>query len=128
MSMPSPLRMLLLGSLALAGCGAVLREPGPGRMLSQAVPPSDDEGPDEAAGPARPGPVTRWADRQRFIFERAWREIREDLAYERIDTFANLEGAARRDVLAMRDDLAADRGAVTTSVRRRTPRRTTSDE
>lgn len=128
MSMPPPFRMLVVGIIALAGCSAVLRDPVPGRMLSQASPSDDDAGDDEPSGLARPGPVTGWADRQRFIFERAWREIREDLAYDRVDSFANLEGPARRDVMAMRDDMAADRGAVTTSVRRRTSRRAAPDE
>lgn len=111
MSMPPPFRMLVVGIIALAGCSAVLRDPVPGRMLSQASPSDDDAGDDEPSGLARPGPVTGWADRQRFIFERAWREIRADLAYENIDSFRDLDAEARRDVLVMRREMEAAREA-----------------
>ena len=64
-----------------------------------------------------------WADRQRFIFARAWREMRQDLEYESIDSFGHLDGEARRDVLAMREDLVSDREKLDTRRRATATRR-----
>lgn len=113
---------LTVGLTGACGCSSVLREPGRTALLSPASGQADETPDDDPRSPTAAGPVTRWADRQRLIFERAWREIREDLAYDRIDSFADLEGPARRDVLAMRDDMASDRGTVTTTARRRATR------
>ena len=111
-----PVAMVLV---CLGGCSSLLRDPVRGTMSGHVDMPADLAVGSDEGHPSGSGPVTRWAERQRFIFERAWREIREDLAYERIDSFANLDGRARRDVMAMRDDMASDRGAVTTAGRRK---------
>lgn len=118
----SPFLSLAVGFATACGCSTVLRDPGRTAMLSSASGLADEAPDDDRGSRSEAGPVTRWAEGQRFIFERAWREIREDLAYDRIDSFANLEGPARRDVLAMRDDMASDRGTVTTTARRRAAR------
>lgn len=124
----APVLVLAIAVIGCCGCSSVLRDPGGGSLTGHVSGPMGS--PPDAAGEirSREGPMTRWADRQRFIFERAWREIREDLAYDRIDSFANLEGPARRDVMAMRDDMASDRGTVATAKRRQAARRDTAVE
>ena len=63
-----------------------------------------------------------WLERQRFIFARAWQEMRRDMNYESIDSFQELTPEANREVRMMRDDLAGAGGTVTTTRRRpRTP-------
>lgn len=105
--------------ILLGGCNALQPVPR-GESLVRPVSVSKDDAHDgeESVG-APAAAVTGWADRQRFIFERAWREIRQDMAYDQIDSFGNLEGEARRDVLAMREDLSSDRDSVDTARRRR---------
>jgi hypothetical protein len=130
-------RMLLpiftLVLLAAGGCSSVVRErladsPLPGDSHSAA---SDDtetdirdvsatiqgsKGGDEP--PLLPAPGDTWLERQRFIFARAWQEMRRDMNYESIDSFQELTPEANREVRMMRDDLAGAGGAVTTTRRR----------
>ena len=101
------MRVALLCALfpVAAGCSAL-----PGRggdaSLRQVSTAADDE-----PAPVVPSVLAGWADRQRLIFERAWREIRADLAYESIDSFRDLDAEARRDVLVMRREMEAAREA-----------------
>lgn len=72
--------------------------------------------------PLLPSPDDTWLERQRFIFARAWQEIRRDMNYESIDSFQELAPEANREVRMMREDLAGAGGTVTTTRRRpRTP-------
>jgi len=72
--------------------------------------------------PLLPSPDDTWLERQRFIFARAWQEIRRDMNYESIDSFQELAPEANREVRMMRDDLAGAGETVTTTRRRpRTP-------
>lgn len=135
-------RMLLpiftLVLLAVGGCSSVVRErladsPLPGDTHSSGSDETDSEirdvsvktmrgakGGDEP--PLLPSPDDTWLERQRFIFARAWQEMRRDMNYESIDSFQELTPEANREVRMMRDDLAGAGGTVTTTRRRpRTP-------
>lgn len=65
-----------------------------------------------------PSPEAGWFERQRFIFARAWQEMRRDMDYENLDAFRELAPEANREVRMMRDDLAGSDGVVTTARRR----------
>ena len=72
--------------------------------------------------PMLPSPGDTWLERQRFIFARAWQEMRRDMNYESIDSFQELSPELNREVRMMRDDLAGAGPEVTTTRRRpRTP-------
>ena len=131
-------RMLLpiftLVLFAAGGCSSVVRE----RLADSSLPgdshsaASDDteteirdvsattiqgeKGGDEP--PLLPAPGDTWLERQRFIFARAWQEMRRDMNYESIDSFQELTPEANREVRMMRDDLAGAGGTVTTARRR----------
>lgn len=98
----APVCVLL--SLA-SGCSALAGRGGDA-SLRQVSATADDE-----ATRAVPSALAGWADHQRRIFERAWSEIRADLAYESIDSFRDLDAEARRDVLVMRREMEAAREA-----------------
>lgn len=120
----APLPCLLLAAcLAPAGCSSLRDGPGGDAVLRTVSATSEDapEAEEPIVTPA--AAMAGWAERQRFIFARAWREIRQDLEYDTIDSFGNLDGEAKRDVLAMRDDLASDRDAVDTGRRAAARRR-----
>jgi len=135
-------RMLLpiftLGLLAAGGCSSVVRErladsPLPGDSHSAGSDDTETEIRDVSATtiqgskgadepPLLPSPDDTWLERQRFIFARAWQEMRRDMNYESIDSFQELTPEANREVRMMRDDLAGAGGTVTTTRRRpRTP-------
>ena len=135
-------RMLLpiftLGLLAAGGCSSVVRErladsPLPGDSHSAGSDDTETEIRDVSATtiqgskggnepPRLPSPDDTWLERQRFIFARAWQEMRRDMNYESIDSFQELTPEANREVRMMRDDLAGAGGTVTTTRRRpRTP-------
>lgn len=103
--------------LLLAGCSAL--EPNGGSATLRPVSASLEGGVGDdvetRSGPERSPArvVAGWADRQRFIFERAWREIRADLDYESIDSFATLGRETRREERALGDEMAASRDVVT---------------
>lgn len=63
-------------------------------------------------------PDGSWIERQRFIFARAWQEMRRDMDYESIDSFQELAPEVNREVRMMREDLAGAGGTVTTTRRR----------
>ena len=131
-----PILTLLL--LAAGGCSSVVRErladsPLPGDSHSAGSDDTETEIRDVSATtiqgekggdepPLLPSPDDTWLERQRFIFARAWQEIRRDMNYESIDSFQELTPEANREVRMMRDDLAGAGGTVTTTRRRpRTP-------
>jgi hypothetical protein len=135
-------RMLLptvtLVLLAAGGCSSLVRErladsPLPGDTQSTGSDETDTEIRDLsvktnqgakglADPPLLPSPDDTWLERQRFIFARAWQEIRRDMNYESIDSFQELAPEANREVRMMREDLAGAGGTVTTMRRRpRTP-------
>ena len=135
-------RMLLpiftLVLLAAGGCSSVVRErladsPLPGDSHSAGSDDTETEIRDVSATtiqgskgadepPLLPSPDDTWLERQRFIFARAWQEMRRDMNYESIDSFQELTPEANREVRMMRDDLAGAGGTVTTTRRRpRTP-------
>jgi hypothetical protein len=131
-----PIFTLIL--LAAGGCSSVVRErladsPLPGDSLSAGSDDTETEIRDVSATtiqgekggdepPLLPSPDDTWLERQRFIFARAWQEMRRDMNYETIDSFQELTPEANREVRMMRDDLAGAGGAVTTTRRRpRTP-------
>lgn len=87
------------------GCSALSGRGGDASLRRVSTAAADDP------APVVPSVVAGWADRQRLIFERAWREIRADLAYENIDSFRDLDAEARRDVLVMRREMEAAREA-----------------
>ena len=104
--------------LLLAGCSALEPNGGGGATLRPVSASLEDAVGDDVetrSGPERSPArvVAGWADRQRFIFERAWREIRADLDYESIDSFATLGRETRREDRALRDEMAAARDVVT---------------
>lgn len=68
-----------------------------------------------------PSPEGGWFEQQRFIFARAWQEMRRDMDYENLDAFRELAPETNREVRMMRDDLAGSDGTVTTARRRRDP-------
>lgn len=124
--------------LAAGGCSSVVRErladsPLPGDSHSSGSDDKETEirdvsvktnqgakGGDEP--PLLPSPDDTWLERQRFIFARAWQEMRRDMNYESIDSFQELTPEANREVRMMREDLAGAGGTVTTTRRRpRTP-------
>lgn len=127
----SPFMLVLF---AAGGCSSVVRErladsPLPGDTHSAGSDETDSEirdvsvktmrgakGGDEP--PLLPSPDDTWLERQRFIFARAWQEMRRDMNYESIDSFQELAPEANREVRMMRDDLAGAGGAVTTTRRR----------
>ena len=119
--------------LAAGGCSSLVRE-----RLADTPLPGDTQtagGDDTATGirdvsvktssAAKGGadasllPAARdtWLERQRFIFARAWQEMRRDMNYESIDSFQELSPEANREVRMMRDDLAGAGGTVTTTRR-----------
>lgn len=114
--MPRPLPLLVLLLLAASsGCSTLVAnrladapaaapageaDAGPIRSVSETR--VEDDRPSPAERPSRPA----WVERQRFIFARAWQEIRRDLDYESIDSFKELAPEASREVRMMRDDLA----------------------
>ena len=131
-----PIFTLIL--LAAGGCSSVVRErladsPLPGDSHSAGSDDKETEIRDVsvktnqgakglAEPPLLPSPDDTWLERQRFIFARAWQEIRRDMNYESIDSFQELTPEANREVRMMRDDLAGAGGTVTTTRRRpRTP-------
>ena len=135
-------RMLLpaftLVLLAAGGCSSLVRErladsPLPGDTHSAGSDETDTEIRDVsvktnqgakglADSPLLPSPDDTWLERQRFIFARAWQEIRRDMNYESIDSFQELAPEANREVRMMREELAGAGGTVTTTRRRpRTP-------
>jgi len=131
-----PIFTLIL--LAAGGCSSVVRErladsPLPGDSHSAGSDDTETEIRDVSATtiqgrkggdepPLLPSPDDTWLERQRFIFARAWQEIRRDMNYESIDSFQELTPEANREVRMMRDDLAGAGGTVTTTRRRpRTP-------
>ena len=131
-----PIFTLIL--LAAGGCSSVVRErladsPLPGDSHSAGSDDTETEIRDVSATtiqgekggdepPRLPSPDDTWLERQRFIFARAWQEIRRDMNYESIDSFQELTPEANREVRMMRDDLAGAGGTVTTTRRRpRTP-------
>ena len=131
-----PIITLIL--LAAGGCSSVVRErladsPLPGDSHSAGSDDTETEIRDVSATtiqgekggdepPLLPSPDDTWLERQRFIFARAWQEIRRDMNYESIDSFQELTPEANREVRMMRDDLAGAGGTVTTTRRRpRTP-------
>jgi hypothetical protein len=65
-----------------------------------------------------PSPDDTWLEHQRFIFARAWQEMRRDMNYESIDSFQELAPEANREVRMMREDLAGAGETVTTTRRR----------
>lgn len=73
----------------------------------------------DATEPPLPSPGDTWLERQRFIFARAWQEMRRDMNYESIDSFQELAPEANREVRMMREDLAGAGGTVTTTRRPR---------
>ena len=127
-----PIFTLIL--LAAGGCSSVVRErladsPLPGDSHSAGSDDTETEIRDVSATtiqgekggdepPLLPSPDDTWLERQRFIFARAWQEIRRDMNYESIDSFQELTPEANREVRMMRDDLAGAGGAVTTTRRR----------
>ena len=131
-----PIFTLIL--LAAGGCSSVVRErladsPLPGDSHSAGSDDKETEIRDVsvktnqgakglAEPPLLPSPDDTWLERQRFIFARAWQEIRRDMNYESIDSFQELTPEANREVRMMREDLAGAGGTVTTTRRRpRTP-------
>ena len=131
-----PIFTLIL--LAAGGCSSVVRErladsPLPGDSHSAGSDDTETEIRDVSATtiqgekggdepPLLPSPDDTWLERQRFIFARAWQEIRRDMNYESIDSFQELTPEANREVRMMREDLAGAGGTVTTTRRRpRTP-------
>ena len=120
--------------LAAGGCSSVVRErladsPLPGDTHSAGSDETETEIRDVsvktnqgakglAEPPLLPSPDDTWLERQRFIFARAWQEMRRDMNYESIDSFQELTPEANREVRMMRDDLAGAGGAVTTTRRR----------
>ena len=131
-----PIFTLIL--LAAGGCSSVVRErladsPLPGDSHSAGSDDTETEIRDVSATtiqgekggdepPLLPSPDDTWLERQRFIFARAWQEMRRDMNYESIDSFQELTPEANREVRMMRDDLAGAGGTVTTTRRRpRTP-------
>ena len=131
-----PIFTLIL--LAAGGCSSVVRErladsPLPGDSHSAGSDDTETEIRDVSATTIQgekggdeplllPSPDDTWLERQRFIFARAWQEIRRDMNYESIDSFQELTPEANREVRMMRDDLAGAGGTVTTTRRRpRTP-------
>lgn len=136
--MPPLARMLFaaftLFLLAAGGCSSLVRErladsPLPGdthaagnddaesaiRDVSVKSTPASAGAPEL---PLLPSPGDTWIERQRFIFARAWQEMRRDMNYESIDSFQELSPEANREVRMMRDDLAGAGGTVTTTRRR----------
>ena len=127
-----PIFTLIL--LAAGGCSSVVRErladsPLPGDSHSAGSDDTETEIRDVSATtiqgekggdepPLLPSPDDTWLERQRFIFARAWQEIRRDMNYESIDSFQELTPEANREVRMMRDDLAGAGGTVTTTRRR----------
>ena len=127
-----PIFTLIL--LAAGGCSSVVRErladsPLPGDSHSAGSDDTETEIRDVSATtiqgekggdepPLLPSPDDTWLERQRFIFARAWQEIRRDMNYESIDSFQELTPEANREVRMMRDDLVGAGGAVTTTRRR----------
>lgn len=109
-----PPSLLVAACLAAQGCSS-LRD---GSRAAPTVRPvavnSADRSDTAEPMPTPASAMAEWAERQRFIFARAWREMRQDLEYETIDSFGNLDGEARRDVLAMRGDLVSERDAIDT--------------
>lgn len=131
-----PIFTLIL--LAAGGCSSVVRErladsPLPGDSHSAGSDDKETEIRDVsvktnqgakglAEPPLLPSPDDTWLERQRFIFARAWQEMRRDMNYESIDSFQELTPEANREVRMMREDLAGAGGTVTTTRRRpRTP-------
>ena len=131
-----PIFTLIL--LAAGGCSSVVRErladsPLPGDSHSAGSDDTETEIRDVSATtiqgekggdepPLLPSPDDTWLERQRFIFARAWQEMRRDMNYESSDSFQELTPEANREVRMMRDDLAGAGGTVTTTRRRpRTP-------
>ena len=108
----TPAWLVLVACLGPAGCSSLRDGQGGGSMLRPVSASSEEAAAEPVVTPA--AAMAGWAERQRFIFARAWREMRQDLEYETIDSFGNLDGEARRDVLAMRDDLVSDRDSVDT--------------
>lgn len=127
-----PAFMLVL--FATGGCSSLVRErladsPLPGDTHSAGSDEIDSEIRDVSVKmirgakggdkpPLPPSPDDTWLERQRFIFARAWQEIRRDINYENIDSFQELAPEANREVRMMRDDLAGAGGTVTTTRRR----------
>lgn len=107
MSRSVPLR-LAFAPVLLAGCSALDREPG-GASVLRPVSIGESARPAPATSDDDADPMTAWADRQRFVFSRAWQEIRQDMAYESIDSFGALGEQARGETVAMRRDLDAAR-------------------
>ncbi len=136
--MPPLARMLFpafaLVLLAACGCSSLVRErladsPLPGDTHSAGNDDTETELRDVAAKTIQgakggdeslllPSPGDTWLERQRFIFARAWQEMRRDMNYESIDSFQELTPEANREVRMMRDDLAGAGGVVTTTRRR----------
>lgn len=124
------LSMLVL-LLAPVGCSTLSRE----RLADGTLPspPGADDAAEVTAvrNPAAgvsgqaafgdPSPEGGWFERQRFIFARAWQEMRRDMEYEDLDSFREWAPEASREVRMMRDDLAGADGTVTTARRRRDP-------
>jgi len=117
-------RMLPLLLLATAGCTTLVRE----RVVDGGASPVRDvsagDGNGEPTWPMVASETPRgsggggWFERQRFIFSRAWQEMRRDMDYENIDSFQQLSPEANREVRMMRDDLAGAGAEVSTSPRR----------
>lgn len=97
---------LVCALLPVAGGCSALSGRGGDASLRRVSTTADDD-----SAPVVPSALAGWADHQRRIFERAWREIRADLAYESIDSFRDLDAEARRDAIVMRREMEAAREA-----------------